>query len=158
MSVTTYFGFPLIAENQSGKYLTHNDAIAGIDSALYSVTGGSTLLGTSNAWTKAQYVTPVALTDAATIAVDLSLSNNFSVTLGGNRTLGNPTNVHAGQAGQIVVKQDGTGSRTLAYASNYKFAGGTAPTLTTTAGATDILSYYVIDSTHIAVSASMAFA
>jgi hypothetical protein len=151
-TTTTYFGFPLIAENQSGKYLTHNDAIAGIDTALYSITGGG-VTGRSNEWTAGQYVTPATLTDASTIAVDLSLSNNFTVTLGGNRTLGNPTNIHAGQAGQIVVKQDGTGSRTLAYASYYKFAGGTAPTLTTTAGATDILSYYVIDSTHIAISA-----
>ena len=33
----------------------------------------------------------IGLTDAATIAVDMSLGNNFSVTLGGNRTLGNPT-------------------------------------------------------------------
>jgi hypothetical protein len=28
----------------------------------------------------------IGLTDAATIAVDMSLGNNFSVTLGGNRT------------------------------------------------------------------------
>jgi hypothetical protein len=147
MSGSTNYNFPLIAESQSNKYLTHNDAIQDIDATIYG------LSATETTYSKAQRSAPVALTDATTIAIDLSLSNNFSVTLGGNRTLGNPTNVNAGQAGQIVVKQDGTGSRTLAYSSDYKFPGGTAPTLTTTAGATDILSYYVVNSTFIAIIA-----
>ena len=38
------------------------------------------------------------LTDAATITVDFADSNNFTVTLGDNRTLGNPTNQVAGQS------------------------------------------------------------
>jgi hypothetical protein len=109
-------------------------------------------LGVAQSYTKAQRGTPVALTDAATIAVDLSLGNNFTVTLAGNRTLGAPTNVTAGQSGVIVVTQDGTGSRTLAYNTVYKFAGGTAPTLTTTASAVDVLAYYVESATRITVT------
>ena len=109
-------------------------------------------LAVAQSFTKAQRGTPVALTDAATIAVDLSLGNNFTVTLAGNRTLGAPTNVTAGQSGVIVVTQDGTGSRTLAYNSAYKFAGGTAPTLTTTASAVDVLAYYVESSSRITVT------
>jgi len=110
-------------------------------------------LAVAQSFTKAQRGTVVALSDGATIAVDLSLSNNFSVTLGGNRTLGDPTNVTAGQSGVIVVTQDGTGSRTLAYAgTKYKFAGGTAPTLTTTAAAVDILAYYCESATRITVT------
>ena len=109
-------------------------------------------LAVAQSFTKAQRGTPVALTDASTIAVDLSLGNNFTVTLAGNRTLGAPTNVTAGQSGVIVVTQDGTGSRTLAYNSAYKFAGGTAPTLTTTASAVDVLAYYVESSTRITVT------
>lgn len=64
---------------------------------------------------------PVTLTDAATIATDASLSNRFRVTLGGNRTLGNPSNSVDGQ--QIVweVIQDGTGGRTLAFDTNFAF-------------------------------------
>ena len=92
------------------------------------------------------------MTDAASVAVDLSLANNFTLTLAGNRTLAAPTNVTAGQSGVIVVTQDGTGSRTLAYNSIYKFAGGTAPTLTTTASAVDVLAYYVESSTRITVT------
>ena len=78
-----------------------------------------------------------ALTDAATITPDLNASNNFSVSLGGNRTLANPSNITAGQSGSIFVTQDGTGSRTLAYGSYFKFAAGTAPTLSTAASSVD---------------------
>ena len=111
-------------------------------------------LALAQSFTKAQRGAVVALSDAATIAVDLSLGNNFSVTLGGNRTLGDPTNVTAGQSGVIVVTQDGTGSRTLAYAgTKYKFAGGTAPTLTAgAAAAVDVLAYYCESATRITVT------
>jgi hypothetical protein len=102
-------------------------------------------------FTAAQRGVYVTLTDAATIATDLSLGNQFQVTLGGNRTLGAPTNVVAGQSGVIRVVQDGTGSRTLAYNSVFKFPGGTAPTLTTTANAVDLLAYHCETTTRIAV-------
>jgi len=94
-----------------------------------------------------------ALTDASTIAVDMSVGNNFSVTLGGNRTLGNPTNLTAGQSGVIFITQDGTGSRTLAYSSYWDFPAATAPTLTTTANAVDVIVYTVRSSTSIAAQA-----
>ena len=109
-------------------------------------------LAVAQAFTKGQAGTPVALTDASSVAIDLSLANNFTLTLAGNRTLGAPTNTTAGQSGVIVVTQDSTGSRTLAYNSIYKFAGGTAPTLTTTASAVDVLAYYVESSTRITVT------
>mgnify|MGYP003339825841 CR=1 FL=1 len=92
---------------------------------------------------------PAALTDGATITADFSTANNFTLTLGGNRTLANPTNLTAGQSGVIVITQDGTGSRTLAYGSYWKFPSGTAPTLTTTASAVDVLAYYVESATRI---------
>jgi len=97
----------------------------------------------------AQRGTITALTDGTTITPDFAAANNFSVTLGGNRTLANPTNLTAGQSGVIVITQDGTGSRTLAYGSYFKFSNGTAPTLTTTASAVDVLAYYVESSTRI---------
>ena len=86
---------------------------------------------------------------SSTITPDFAAANNFSVTLGGNRTLANPSNQTAGQSGVIVITQDGTGSRTLAYGSYWKFSSGTAPTLTTTASAVDVLVYYVESSTRI---------
>ncbi len=87
----------------------------------------------------------VTLTDASTIALDLSAGINFSVTLGGNRTLANPTNAKAGQSGAIKVTQDGTGGRTLSFGSSYKFFDGLVPDLKTTAGAVNRLSYLVLD-------------
>jgi hypothetical protein len=113
-----------------------------------SLTGYAQLAVAQN-FTAAQRGAAVALTDGATVAVDLSLANNFTLTLGGNRTLGAPTNQTAGQGGVIVITQDATGSRTLAYNAVWKFPGGTAPTLTTTASAVDVLAYYVESGTRI---------
>jgi len=103
----------------------------------------------AQSFTAAQRGTVVALTDGTTITADFALANNFSVTLAGNRTLANPTNLTVGQSGVIKVTQDGTGSQTLAYGSNWDFAGGTVPTLTTTASAVDILAYYVDGASNI---------
>lgn len=89
------------------------------------------------------------LTDGATITPDFNVSNHFEVTLAGNRQLANPSNLVAGQSGAIRIVQDATGSRTLSYGSYWKFSGGTAPTLTTSANAVDILVYFVESSTRI---------
>lgn len=126
---------------------TNLGLVIGTDVQAYSATIAKTDVVQS--FTKAQRGTISALTDGATITPDFSLGNNYSVTLGGNRTLANPTNLTAGQSGVIVITQDGTGSRTLAYGSYFKFPGGTAPTLTTTASAVDVLAYYVESSTRI---------
>ena len=89
------------------------------------------------------------LTDGATITPDFAAGCNFTVTLGGNRTLANPTNLTAGQSGSIFVVQDATGSRTLAFGSNWDFPGGTAPTLSTAANAVDRIDYVVRSGTSI---------
>lgn len=93
--------------------------------------------------------TITALTDSATITPDLSASNNYSVTLGGNRTMANPTNIVAGQSGSIFISQDATGSRTLAWGAYWDWAGGTAPTLSTAANAVDRVDYVVRNSTAV---------
>jgi hypothetical protein len=95
------------------------------------------------------------LTDGSTISLDLSVGNNFSVTLEGNRTLANPTNETVGQCGFIVVRQDGTGGRTLAFGGEYKFIGGSAPNLASrTANQVDRLDYVVVSGTEIHVNAT----
>lgn len=53
------------------------------------------------------------LTDAATITVNAALGNVFTVTLGGNRTMGAPTNPSLNQVITFIIIQDGTGGRTL---------------------------------------------
>ena len=113
-------------------------------------------LDTANTFTKGQRGEITALSDGSTITPDFNDSNNFSVTLGGNRTLANPSNLTAGQSGSIFVTQDGTGSRTLAYGSYWDFAGGTAPTLTTTASAVDRIDYVVRTTGSIHAVATLA--
>ena len=100
-------------------------------------------LAVAQTFTKAQRGSITAITDVASITPDFALSNNFSLTLGGNRTLQNPSNLTVGQSGSIFISQDSTGSRTLAFGSQYDFAGGTAPTLSTAASAVDRIDYIV---------------
>ena len=47
-----------------------------------------------------------------------------------------------GQTGSILLRQDGTGSRTLAYSGGWSFSNGSAPTLTVTPSGVDLLAYY----------------
>jgi hypothetical protein len=104
--------------------------------------GSDVLTATAREYTKAQNFNMTTLTDGANISWDLSSNQVATVTLGGNRTLDNPSNQVAGCTYILIVKQDGTGSRTLnTSASNYKFPGGTEPTLSTAASAVDILTF-----------------
>lgn len=128
-----------------GNYIPTSDI--GVTVQAYDAATAKT--NVTQAFTKGQSGAVTALTDGATITPNFANSNNFSVTLGGNRTLANPTNITAGQSGIIVITQDSTGSRTLSYGSYWKFAGGTAPTLTTTANAVDVLAYYANTTTTI---------
>ena len=95
-----------------------------------------------------------ALSDGATITIDMATACHHSVTLGGNRTFAAPSNQVVGQSGSIFITQDGTGSRTASFNSAFKFVGGTAPTLTTGAGLTDRIDYIIFSSNviHCAVS------
>jgi hypothetical protein len=121
------------------------DQTVTLQNATYTVAGTNI----NQNFTVAQRGTITALTDGTTITIDMANANNFSVTLGGNRTFGAPSNVTAGQSGVIVITQDGTGGRTASFNSAFKFPGGTAPTLTTTANAVDVLAYYVESATRI---------
>lgn len=139
-----------LAGSTSGTTTLNASATAGTTTlTLPAVTDTVAVLGTAQSFTKAQRGSIVTLTDGATITPDFADGNNYTVTLGGNRTLANPTNLTAGQSGSIFVVQDATGSRTLAYGSYWDFSGGTAPTLTTTANAIDRIDYVVRSTTSI---------
>jgi len=156
-SFTTLSASSTVSGTGFSTYLASPPAIGGTAPAAgtFTTATATTVVGTHNA-----YSNIIALTDASTISVDMSATggNNFSVTLGGNRTLGNPTGLTAGQSGIIYVTQDATGSRTLAYSSYWKFPGGTAPTLSTAANAVDALVYEVRTSTSITVNSILNIA
>lgn len=88
-----------------------------------------------------------ALSSASTITPNFNNSNNFSISLSTNTTIANPSNLTAGQSGAIAITYNG--AYTVAFGSYWKFAGGTAPTATSTSGKTDVLAYYVESSTRI---------
>ena len=81
--------------------------------------------------------------------LDFSTGNNFSLTLGASITLENPTGVTTGQSGMILILQDGTGSRTLAFGSSWDFPSATPPTVTATADALSSLVYFARSTTSI---------
>jgi len=110
------------------------------------------ILTTDQVWAAGAMVT---LTDAASIVVDFDTFINADVTLAGNRTLANGTNKKVGQTGHFEVIQDATGSRTLAYGSEYEFAGGIEPILTTTPLASDLLFYKILSATRVFISPSL---
>lgn len=63
---------------------------------------------------------PAVLTDAAVIAVDARIADEFLVTLGGNRQMGNPVDGYDGQILTFYIRQDGVGGRTLTFGSAYR--------------------------------------
>lgn len=92
-------------------------------------------------WSAAQNFNSTTLTFDATQDWDLSTNQVCQLTLTGNTTFDAPTNIQDGGFYSITLIQDGTGSRTAAWNAVFKWAGGTAPTLTTTASAKDILVF-----------------
>ena len=95
-----------------------------------------------------------------TVTLDMATACHFvigagtPVVLGENTTFAAPTNQAVGQAGSIFIKQDSTGSRTVAFNTAFKFVGGTVPTMSTAGGAVDRVDYIVFASgdIHCAVS------
>ena len=151
--------FMLISDDTAGRAIYLNNSgghlelgFDGNHDARFTGTGVTFLTGIDLTGGAAANIT--ALSDGATITIDMATACHHSVTLGGNRTFAAPSNQVVGQAGSIFITQDGTGSRTAAFNSAFKFVGGTAPTLTTTASATDRIDYIIKSSNviHCAVS------
>ena len=146
-------GSQIILDDTGGDVMIQADENGAVDlyhngsKKLETASGGISLTGGAAA-------NITALSDGATITIDMATACHHSVTLGGNRTFAAPSNQVVGQAGSIFITQDGSGSRTAAFNSAFKFVGGTAPTLTTTASATDRIDYIIKSSNviHCAVS------
>lgn len=107
------------------------------------VTGGISLTGGAGA-----NITTAA-SSSNTVTLDMSTACHFEigsgspVVLSENTTFAAPSNQVVGQSGSIFITQDSTGSRTAAFNSAFKFISGAAPTLTTTASATDRIDYII---------------
>jgi len=125
------------------------DGVTTATAANYRAANADKLLVADEVWASGAVV---PLTDGVAISVDMATGFNFSVTLGGNRTLLNPSNPKVGQTGFIRVAQDGTGSRTLTLSTSYVTQGGGGVALTDTPGAVDVLFYCVLGTTEILIT------
>lgn len=127
---------------------------------LSKVVGSFATLNNAQTFSAGQRGAVTSVAYAASIALNLALSNNFEIAaLTGNLTLANPTNLVAGQSGFIILPQDATGSRTISFGSYWKAPGGIASVvLSTAANSVDALAYYVRNSTNIMVGLSKAVA
>ncbi|MCI5049403.1 MAG: DUF2793 domain-containing protein [Rickettsiales bacterium] len=141
-----------IAPNE-GMSLWVNSADTAI---IYDGSGWVLHTNMSRSYSKQQVIDLGTLTDGATIAWDASTHQVAQVTLAGNRTLSNPNNAIAGGTYLVIVRQDATGGRTLTFGTNYRFAGGTAPTLSSGSNAVDVLSF-VYDGTYMLGVAQLDF-
>jgi hypothetical protein len=117
---------------------------AGAAGAAVMADGSSAHAATMGTTTESGALAPavVMLTDAAAIAVDASLGNDYRVTIAGDRTMQTPANPTDGQKITFQVTQGTGGSFTLSWASGYVFSAALPqPTLSTTVGYTDLLGF-----------------
>ncbi len=115
----------------------------GAGSITLSIPSSPVLPGTTRS--DAHYGTITTDTPGSTITFDMSVSNLHSVTLGAGSGAGNSTlaasNDNVGQTFMLMLKQDGTGGRTVSWFSGILWPGGTVPTLTTAINKTDVFSF-----------------
>lgn len=128
-----------------------SDANKPISTATQTALNTKAALAIAQSFTGRQRGVVQPLTDAPTIAVDLILSNHYSVTIAGNRVLGSPTNVVAGHSGTITVTQDATGNRTLSFGSVWKFENGEAASISIQPNSDTVLAFYVISPTKVLI-------
>ena len=149
----------------SGQVLTSNGnatpswSTISANTLLPSQTGNSgkvlTTDGTTASWTAPgsnfssqvifgrSYVEAVSvISPAASITIDCGLSNNFQLLLTTNITVINFSNVPTGLfTCTLILTQDGTGGKQVTFPSSFKWAGGAAPTVTSTSNKTDIYTF-----------------
>jgi hypothetical protein len=144
-------GQTIIAQPHSAAVTNTLTLPAGVDQEIVGTAATQTLSNktitgygktdTATEWTATQNFNSTTLTFDATQDWDLSTNQVCQLTLTNNTTFDAPTNIQDGGFYSITLIQDGTGSRTAAWDAVFKWAGGTAPTLTTTASAKDILVF-----------------
>lgn len=123
-----------------GALIAASSGVNGGIVVTYDDAGNAETIGlASSAWQ--------TLTDAATIAWDMSLGYNAKVTLtASGHTFGTPTNPVEGRTYSLQVIQDGTGTRTVNWPASISFGSAGAPVLSTGAGKIDLVAVQCIES------------
>ena len=149
---TTTYAYMLWADTANDLLKQRNAANSAWISILTlstgSVTTSAVSLSTAQEWTSQQNFNATTLTFDATQDWDLTTNQVCKLTLTANTTFDAPTNQVDGSVYVITIIQDGTGSRTAGWNTVFKWASGTAPTLTTDASAKDVFTF-VSDGTNM---------
>jgi hypothetical protein len=110
--------------------------------------------GTNSSWTNSPTMTnptwtTQTLTYGGTTNWNMDNGGAAQLTLTGSTTMATPTNLKAGATYVLKVIQ-GTGGQTIAWTSGvFQWPAATAPVLSTTAGAVDLISFFCYDGTHL---------
>jgi hypothetical protein len=106
-------------------------------------TGEVAVLGTAQQYTRTHNFIATTLTaSTSSVTWDLAVNQILILTLSANVSTWTIQNPQSGGVYILIVKQDGIGNRTVAFPTgNFKFPGGTAPTLTVTPSKSDILTF-----------------
>jgi len=108
------------------------------------VSGATSLEGTLKViGGAAAAVCATAINGVTSVSLNFATAQNWRTSVTAAHTLAQPINCVTGQTGSIFLTQDG-GSGTMAYHADFKFIGGTDPTLSTGAGAVDRLDYIIV--------------
>jgi hypothetical protein len=146
----------LIAPGSNGNFLASNGTLfassSGATAAEYRAnTSTATAIRPAEIWNSTAVV---ALSDAATIAIDMSTGFNFSVTITANRTLGNPTNAKVGQSGCIAVTASGS-TRTINVDTNWYATTSIPLPISIASGQICYIFYFVYSASVILVTGAL---
>jgi hypothetical protein len=137
-------------KNDPGQKVSRRNLVKGVGIAAAAAAGGSALSMAAGSPAEAATVVEssaiapdvVALSDGATISVDASLGNDFRLTLGGNHTMGKPSNPANGQQIVFHITQGAGGGFALSWdTAAYEFPAVPQPNPSTIAGQTDLFCF-----------------
>ena len=136
--------------------VVHDGSTAGgVPSADMTTDTAQTVTGIKTHTKPARGGVQALTTSSNTVAVDFALSNFYTLEVTEATTIANPTNAVAGQAGSIFINQNATGNYAVSWGTNWKFAGGSPPTITVTANAISRVDYIVRGASEIHAVASL---
>ena len=141
---------PASYAGQAGKALIVNLSENGLE---FGEPPGGVALNEANVWTAGQAGAISPITPSATITLDLTAANNFSLSPSANFTMANPTNITPGQSGFITITQGATAYSISSWGTYWKAEYSTKPVLSG-ANKKDVLYYQVLSATEILVSAA----
>lgn len=145
--LNTRLGGKLVNSSALGTAASQNTGTSGATIPLLN--GTNTFSGVQTFDDAARGSVTALTSSGASIAIDFAAGNYFSHTFTENTTLANPSNIVAGQSGTITFTQHASSPKTLAFGSYWDTPGGSAPSVTATNSAVDVLVWYANSTTKI---------